>query len=122
MRAMLDEATVEEFEVALRGELISPGDEGYDEARKAYNAMIDKYPRMIVRCADVADVISSVNFVWIRQARSPPARAPPVGAERLALASARPAFWLDGGHKLRPAGSPRSLFRGKAPSYPLREP
>jgi FAD/FMN-containing dehydrogenase len=59
---MLDEATVEQFKVALRGELIQHGDPGYDEARKVYNGMIDKHPRMIARCADVADVISCVNF------------------------------------------------------------
>jgi FAD/FMN-containing dehydrogenase len=59
---MLDEAAVEQFKASLRGALIQPDDEGYDEARKAYNAMIDKYPRMIVRCADVADVVSCVNF------------------------------------------------------------
>jgi FAD/FMN-containing dehydrogenase len=59
---MLDEATVEQFKTALRGELIQPSDEGYDEARKVYNGMIDKRPRMIVRCSDVADVISCVNF------------------------------------------------------------
>ncbi|HEX5974334.1 MAG TPA: FAD-binding protein, partial [Rubrobacteraceae bacterium] len=59
---MLDEATVEEFRVSLRGELIQPGDEDYDEARKVYNAMIEKHPRMIARCSDVADVIAAVNF------------------------------------------------------------
>src|SRR5215218_4437569 len=59
---MLDEATVEEFRVSLRGELIQPGDEDYDEARKVYNGMIDKHPRMIARCSDVADVIAAVNF------------------------------------------------------------
>ena len=59
---MLDEATVEQFRAGLRGDLIQPEDEGYDEARKVYNAMIDKRPRMIARCADVADVISCVNF------------------------------------------------------------
>jgi FAD/FMN-containing dehydrogenase len=60
---MVDEATVEQFKVEVRGELIQPGEPDYAEARKAYNAMIDKHPRMIVRCSDVADVISSVNFV-----------------------------------------------------------
>lgn len=59
---MIDEATVEQFRVSLRGDLIQPGDEGYDEARKVYNAMIDKRPRMIARCSNVADVISCVNF------------------------------------------------------------
>jgi FAD/FMN-containing dehydrogenase len=59
---MLNESTVEQFKTALRGELIQPGDLGYDEARKVYNAMIEKRPRMIARCSDVADVISCVNF------------------------------------------------------------
>jgi hypothetical protein len=59
---MLDEATVAEFKASLRGDLIQPQDEGYDEARKVYNAMIDKRPRMIARCSDVADIISCVNF------------------------------------------------------------
>src|SRR5918997_3912978 len=59
---MLDEATVEQFKTALRGELIQPSDEGYDEARKVYNGMIDKRPRMIACCSDVADAISCVNF------------------------------------------------------------
>src|SRR5919107_3282881 len=59
---MLDEPTVAEFRTALRGELIQPGDPGYDEARKVYNGMIDKRPRMIACCSDVADVISCVNF------------------------------------------------------------
>src|SRR3990170_3620887 len=54
--------TVDQFKASLRGELIQPGDEGYDEARKVYNGMIDRRPRFIVRCADVADVISAVNF------------------------------------------------------------
>ncbi|HUI57688.1 MAG TPA: FAD-binding oxidoreductase [Bryobacteraceae bacterium] len=45
----------------LRGEMIQPGDDGYDEARKLFNAMIDKKPAVIVRCVDVADVIACVN-------------------------------------------------------------
>jgi FAD/FMN-containing dehydrogenase len=59
---LLDEATVEQFKAGLRGALIQPGDEGYDEARKVHNAMIAKRPRLIAYCADVADVIASVNF------------------------------------------------------------
>ena len=47
---------------SLRGALIDRGDRGYDEARKLYNGMIDKRPRLIARCADVADVITAVNF------------------------------------------------------------
>ena len=45
----------------LRGDLIQPGDGNYDEARKLYNAMIDKKPAAIARCVDVADVMACVN-------------------------------------------------------------
>ena len=53
---------LEEFVSKISGKIIFPDDPDYDEARKLYNAMIDKYPRMIVKCRDVADVIHSVNF------------------------------------------------------------
>ncbi len=53
---------VETLASRVRGEVIRPGDANYDTARKVYNAMIDKHPAAIVRCADVADVISAVNF------------------------------------------------------------
>ena len=59
---MLDQATIEEFKASARGELIGPDDEAYEAARKVYNGMIDKCPRLIERCADVADVIGAVNF------------------------------------------------------------
>src|SRR5260370_33630017 len=47
---------------SLRGSIIASGDPGYDEARKVYNGMIDKRPRLIARCGDAADVITAVNF------------------------------------------------------------
>jgi FAD/FMN-containing dehydrogenase len=59
---MLSETSVKEFRESLRGVLVEPRDKGYDDARKVFNAMINKHPRMIVYCKDVADVISSVNF------------------------------------------------------------
>src|SRR6185503_2667159 len=37
-------------------------DAQYDEVRALYNGMIDKRPRLIARCVDVADVIAAVNF------------------------------------------------------------
>jgi FAD/FMN-containing dehydrogenase len=46
----------------LRGELIQWGDQCYDATRKLYNAMIDRRPRFIVRCSDVADVIAAVQY------------------------------------------------------------
>lgn len=46
----------------LRGELIEPTDARYDEARKVYNAMIDRKPRLIAVCADTADVMAAIHF------------------------------------------------------------
>jgi FAD/FMN-containing dehydrogenase len=56
------EAVIAAFKASLRGELIQPTDAGYDEARKVYNAMINRRPALIARCADVADVITAVQF------------------------------------------------------------
>jgi FAD/FMN-containing dehydrogenase len=53
---------VQELPATFRGTLITPRDGGYDELRKLYNGMIEKRPRYIVRCTDVADVIDAVNF------------------------------------------------------------
>ena len=47
---------------SFRGRLIGPGDADYDAARALYNGMIDKKPRLIARCVDVADVIAAVNY------------------------------------------------------------
>src|SRR5678816_4452412 len=58
---MNDNATTA-FERGLRGRLIRPSDADYDAARALYNGMIDKRPALIARCANVADVISAVNF------------------------------------------------------------
>ena len=55
-------SSVEEFAATLRGQLIQADDTDYEEARHVYNAMIDKRPRCIVCCVDVADVIACVNF------------------------------------------------------------
>ena len=50
------------FEVSLRGELIRPGDEAYEQERQVWNGMIDKRPALIARCAGVEDVIASIHF------------------------------------------------------------
>ena len=58
----LGEATLGELEQGLRGRLIRPGDDGYDEARAIWNGAHDKRPALIVQCAGVADVMRAVDF------------------------------------------------------------
>jgi FAD/FMN-containing dehydrogenase len=58
----IEETAIAGLRTGLRGELVQPDDQGYDEVRKVYNGMIDKRPALIARAADAADVISAVNF------------------------------------------------------------
>ncbi len=58
----MKQEAVLEFKSQLRGEVIEPTDPHYDEARKVYNAMISRKPRLIAKCADVADVITAIRF------------------------------------------------------------
>jgi FAD/FMN-containing dehydrogenase len=52
----------DDLQAQLRGLLIREGDAAYGDARKVYNAMIDKKPALIAMCADVADVMCAVDF------------------------------------------------------------
>ena len=58
----IDETVVQRFEESLRGEILWPGDAGFDSARKIHNGMIDRRPAMIVRCSGVADVLNAVDL------------------------------------------------------------
>ena len=58
----LEETTVETFSDQVHGSVLQPGDEGYDQARTVWNAMIDKKPSLIAQCTGAADVIAAVNF------------------------------------------------------------
>ena len=59
---VLTGAIVDDFKSRLLGPLLLTEDPGYDEARTLWNAMIDRRPSLIVRCAGAADVIASVKF------------------------------------------------------------
>jgi len=58
----LKESAIQELASKIIGTVILPSDSRYDEARKVYNAMIDKRPGMIIKCLDISDVIHAVNF------------------------------------------------------------
>jgi FAD binding domain/Berberine and berberine like len=50
------------FRARLRGPLLLSGDQGYDEARTVWNALIDHRPALIARCSGAADVVAAVQF------------------------------------------------------------
>jgi FAD/FMN-containing dehydrogenase len=60
--ANLAQTTVDSFTEQLRGQVLQPGDDGYDEARSVWNAMIDKEPALVARCTGAADVVAAVDF------------------------------------------------------------
>jgi hypothetical protein len=59
---IVGERTIESLQTGLRGVLLRPDDSGYNQARKVFNAMIDKMPGLIIRCAGASDVIRSIAF------------------------------------------------------------
>lgn len=59
---LITEAAWQELKGGIRGQMLQAEDEGYDQARKIHNVMIDRHPGVIVRCAGIADVIASVHF------------------------------------------------------------
>ncbi len=61
-RTELAGETLDALAGALRGDLVPPEHEDYDEARTVWNAMVDKRPALIVRCAGPADVLAAVRF------------------------------------------------------------
>jgi FAD/FMN-containing dehydrogenase len=61
-KAPLDQAALDGFRAGMRGPVLTSGDDGYDAARQIWNAMIDRKPAVIARCAGVADVLNAVRF------------------------------------------------------------
>jgi FAD/FMN-containing dehydrogenase len=54
--------TIDQLRERVRGEVITPSDEGYEDARKVFNAMIDRRPAVVVRCTRTGDVMAAVDF------------------------------------------------------------
>lgn len=53
---------IETFGASLRGDLVTPACDDYDERRLIWNGMFDKKPALIACCSGTADVIAAVNF------------------------------------------------------------
>jgi FAD/FMN-containing dehydrogenase len=61
-RAVLEESVARRLAESLRGQLLFPGDDTYDQTRRVWNGMIDHRPALIARCAGSADVAAAVTF------------------------------------------------------------
>ena len=55
-------ADIDDLRAALRGELITPAQAGYDQARRLWNPAFDRHPALIARCLGAADVKRAVSF------------------------------------------------------------
>lgn len=58
----LQPGKIDELKGGFKGEVLLPGDGAYETARQIWNAMIDKHPAVIARCATASDVVRGVNF------------------------------------------------------------
>ena len=56
------DAAMQELQRGFAGRLLAPQDPDYDDAREVYNAMIDRRPALIARCADAQDVARTIGF------------------------------------------------------------
>jgi FAD/FMN-containing dehydrogenase len=62
MTSVPDNTPVQAFRDRIRGEVLRPGDQGYEEARTGWNARFDGRPALIARCTDADDVSAAVRF------------------------------------------------------------
>src|SRR6266513_3896105 len=61
--SVLGEATIQELRETVQGEIVTPEDDGYVDARRIWNgAHDDRRPALIVRCSGAADVIAAIGF------------------------------------------------------------
>ncbi|MGH2725652.1 MAG: oxidoreductase, partial [Actinomycetota bacterium] len=62
MPQIVEEAAIEELRFNFRGELIRPGEPGYEAARRRFNGMFDYRPALMAMCTGTADVIAALGF------------------------------------------------------------
>ena len=60
--APIDPAALSQLAEIFSGQLLLPGDDGYETARRVHNGMIDKRPAVIARCLGVVDVVEALGF------------------------------------------------------------
>ncbi|MGH8015898.1 MAG: FAD-linked oxidase, partial [Candidatus Zixiibacteriota bacterium] len=60
--ASIDSTSLDSLKSSLRGKVILPGEEGFDQSRTIWNAMIDRRPGLVIRCAGVSDIQKAALF------------------------------------------------------------
>lgn len=65
--AVVDTNDLTELRGKLRGTVLAPGDDGYDESRRIWNGMIDRRPAVIARCTGAGDVVAAIRFARERR-------------------------------------------------------
>ena len=58
----IDDTSIGNLQASIRGIVIQRDDASYDNERAVYNGMISRYPLLIVKCRDAADVITAIRF------------------------------------------------------------
>src|SRR4051794_26508369 len=64
---LASESSLTALRATVAGEVLLPGDPGYDEARSVWNGQIDRRPAVIARCISAQDVANSLAFGWEQQ-------------------------------------------------------
>lgn len=62
MQAVITSMAIPNLQARLRGDVIFPDDERYDRSRRVWNGRIDRYPSLIVYCADSNDILTAIDF------------------------------------------------------------
>ena len=62
----LDASALESLRASLRGQVIVPSDQAYEDARRVWNASVDRHPAVIARCSGLVDVVRAVRFAQER--------------------------------------------------------
>src|SRR5215204_2964402 len=60
--ALPDSAAIAQLRRQVTGDVIAPADPNYDAERRVWNAMVDRYPALIVRCRDARDIAAGIRF------------------------------------------------------------